>query len=758
MRIWIIGFLIGIISLNTFQNLPHPLWISLGLTPLVFLFLPNRLWQWLRLPLAILFGFSWGLAHVYLHNSHTLPQAFVNKGIQVQGIIRSLPEQKAQGWQFDFAIQRLAYQNTWQPMPLYARLTWKHPPSTLFTGQEWQLQVQLKPPNSTLNPGEFDYEAWLFARQINVVGYVRSNQANQLLHASHWIAWVQHIRQHLAQSIAASLSGSPMTGFIQALAVGVRDQISEDQWQVLRNTGTNHLMAIAGLHIGLVTGAIWFIVSFLARRCGRLPLYIPITQIAAFAALIIALIYSALAGFALPTERAVIMISVFLLATLLRRQLPLGQALLLALYAVLLLDPLTTLSASFWLSFSAVALIIYGLAARVGQPHWLQRWGYIQWMLAIGLIPWTLLFFQQISLSGILANFIAIPWVGFIVLPLTLLGNLSAYLCPPVAAWLFKLAAQMMALFWPVLVKIASWHWLQWQGAIPNIWLLFTTLVGVWLLLAPRGLPGRWIGVFWLLPLFCWQPMAPKAGQVWLSLLDVGQGLVAVVRTQHHTLIYAVEPSFNTRFNKVNEIVIPFLRENKIGSIHSLILNSHFNLTQSLTTWAGVAPQHIVSNVAEDSGFKNVSPCLAGDTWQWDGVQFSYIYPTTLTQTHHWQDSCVLYINAKKQPILLLGDVGRDSVTQLLQPHAPSLSTDILVAFWHRYNEHFLSEIISNLHPHYVLYSTNSVLSASGTMYNTATCGAITVHLNGDKTIATPDCYRLSKGRYWNKNRLLSKP
>jgi competence protein ComEC len=748
MRTWIIGFFIGILSLNACHHLPHPAWIMLGLTPLPFWFLPNYFWQRLRLPLAILFGFSWALAYVYLFDNHLLPTTAINKKILIQGIIHSLPEQKAQGWQFNFAVQRFTFHNTWQPIHLYTRLTWKHPPCTLFAGQKWQLYVQLKPPHSTFNPGEFDYETWLFANKITATGHVRASPYNQLLHVSQGTAVIQRIRQHLAQTITLSTEGSPMTGFIQALAVGVRDKITEDQWQVLRNTGTNHLMAIAGLHIGLVTGAIWFIVSFLARRCGPLPLYIPIPQIAAFAALISAVIYSALAGFALPTQRAVIMISVFLLATLLRRQLPSSQTLLLALYVVLLFDPLITLSASFWLSFSAVAFIIYGLSARLRHPHWLQRWGYLQWILALGLTPWTLLFFQQVSLSGVVANFIAIPWVGFIVLPLTLLGNLSTYLYPPFAGWLFKFAAHTMAGFWPILVNIASWQWLQWKSALVNYWLLFTGLVGICLLLAPRGLPGRWLGVFWLLPLLFWQPMTPLAGQVWLTVLDVGQGLVAVIRTQHHTLIYDIEPPFHSRFNKVSEIVMPFLRQNKITRIDSLVLNTHF-IAQSLAIGAELMPQKIISTISENSEFKTISPCLAGDSWQWDGVQFAFIYPPS-SAAHSWHEACVLHISAGKQTILLLGERRQLKFFSLLQSHRPPLSADVLVTIGHPSNEHFLAAIINYLHPHYVLYSANSIPPLSETTYNTATCGAITVQLKGGNSIAPPDCHRLSGGRYWN--------
>jgi competence protein ComEC len=736
MRTWVLGFLIGIISLNTFHHLPHLGWLFLSLAPLaLFWATPHPLWQWLRLPLAMALGFSWVLAHAYLHTLHNLPPAYVNKAVSVQGVIQSLPEQKAHGWQFDFAIQKIAAQEHWQPLPVQVRLTWKQPLSTLFTGQQWQLRVQLKPPHSTLNPGEFDYEAWLFARNIKATGSVRSNPANQLLHAPYWTSFVQAIRQHLAQVITMNLGNSPMTGFIQALAVGIRDHIMEEQWQVLRNTGTNHLMAIAGLHIGLITGVIWFIVSFVGRRCPRLTLYLPITQLAALAALLVAFIYSALAGFALPTQRAVIMISVFLLALLLRRQLPAAQALFLALLGILLLDPLATLSASFWLSFSAVGLIIYGLAARVSQPHWLQRWGYLQWMLAIGLIPWTLLFFQQISLSGVIANFLAIPWVGFIVLPLTLLGNISTYVYPPAAGELFRLAAQLMAIFWPLLVKLSSWQWLQWHAAMTNNWLLLSNLVAVVLLLAPRGLPGRWLGIFWLLPLLFWQPPAPQAGQVWLTLLDVGQGLVAVVRTQQHTLIYDVAPAFNGGLNKVTEIVMPFLEENKIASIDSVLLDGWSNRTPDLTLWAALQPRNI----------ENIASCLAPHAWQWDGIQFAVVALNTPTVAAQARTTCALQITAGKRQLLLVANLASKNVGQFLAAH-PS---EVVVTRWNRFIPDFLATLANVAQPHYVLYAAASLPAATAAKYNTAACGAISLHLD-DNSLSPPVCYRATNGRYWN--------
>jgi competence protein ComEC len=769
MYLWVIAFLLGILSLNGLKHFNfsiHALWFgALLLVAFAVLVYKTRL-AFLQIALLFFCGALWMSFHVYLQLNNNINPNLEGKTAIVTGRILSPPEIDGRNTHFEFQADSFYYQSSLNIFPKHIRLSWYEadPGVMLLPGQRWQFQVRLKAPRSTFNPGDFDYEAWLFSRHMNAVGYILTGPENHFISQAIFYQAINRIRSNIDSVIKQHLQGDASQGLISALVVGVRTAITPAEWQVLQATGTNHLMAIAGLHIGFVAGFFSCLMAFLWRRFGKLPLYIPTPQAAAFTALIAAFSYSALAGFALPTQRAVIMLAVFLSATLLRKNLPAWCAWSLALFIVLIIDPISVLTDSFWLSFFAVAIIIYGVTGRTGFHSKLTQWGRLQWVVTLGLIPLTLLFFHQVSPVNLLANAIAIPCVGFIVLPLSLTGSLLALFMPTLGGALLVVAAKVLSLLWIVLQYFASLSALQWHVYITSPWILFSAILGILLLLAPRGLPGRWLGIFWCLPLVMWKPAAPAMGQVWLSLLDVGQGLSVVVRTHDHTLVYDTGAKFSDNFDMGSAVLVPYLREAGVHRVSSLIIshgdNDHIGGSTALINAMPV--EKIITSVPER--FSNAIFCERGQAWQWDQVKFQILYPPVGQRGLDNDNSCVLRISVGEQHILLTGDIERRSERELLEHDLDALPADILVAPHHGSRTSSTLAFVRAVHPHYVLFATgyrnryhlpsvaviaryqaiNSVLLDS--VHN----GAMMFKLDGHSDLGLPLSYRVLAGHYWN--------
>lgn len=744
MLTWSLAFCIGVVTLIFLPYLPplYYAWVIVLSAPTgIFL-------RVLRIPITCGLGFAWALLFVHHQLAQSPSHNLSNQPTTIIGNIAALPETKANNTEFEFLIK--------QPYSMRVRLSWRKAPPTLQVGDTWQLTAHLKPARGFWDTGSFDYQAWLFEKGIRVTGYVDDAGNNHLIHTNSFHHSLDHLREKLASAIATDLQYRPLNGLVAALAVGVRTNITELQWNVLRGTGTNHLFAIAGLHIGFVSGIIYALVSFFWRRSKQLPIFLATPQAAALGALFAALLYSALAGFSLPTQRAVLMITVFLIACLWRRNLSLWNAWSLALLFILLVNPLIVLSDSFWLSFGTVACIIYGISGRIKKEKWWWHWSRLQWVVAIGVIPFSLLFFHQSSLAGFLANAIAIPWVGLITLPLSLLGNILWFIAPILASWLWLLAEYSLEIIWPLLTHIADLNTVQWITAINNPWILISALGAIILFLAPKGFPARGLCIIWALPLLFWSPSTPKQGEAWFTLLDVGQGLSAVLRTAHHILVFDTGPSFGTTMDAGNAVLVPFLQAYGINNIDVLLIsnsnNNHMGGTASLL--AQIPVKQVVTTIPNifKQGFAMV--CYAGQHWQWDGVKFQVLYPPLGKNIA--DDSCVLRIDAGTQSILLTSDIDKKDEQYLLTHENNLLAANIIVAPHYGSSSAFLPTFIQALHPQYTLFSAGyqnhfgypdpNVVSAyqqlGAKIYSTADNGEIDFKLMGQNGISTPKTYQ----------------
>lgn len=771
MRLGTIAFLFGIVAFQQLSTLPDSTYLLL-FPFLLFAFILKS--TFIRLVLLFVLGGCWSLLYLSVFATEQLPVELERQDLVIEGRISGLPNVDERRVKFLFLLDSAEYQGEPVTFPKKIQLSWySRDRPLLISGEVWRLTVRLKRPYGFMNPGGFDYEGWLFQQGIKAVGYVRGHPGkdgkgnSRLIAASGW--GVDPLRQRLASQIKEALQGSPYTGIISALSIGDRSAISVDHWDLLRDSATNHLMAISGLHIGLIATLAFFIMRRLWCVSSYLVLRCPAQLAAAVAAIIAALMYAALAGFSIPTQRALIMVVVVMSAVLSRKQVAPSRVLAIAALLVVLWDPLSVLSAGFWLSFLAVAVILLGMANRVGRNGFWWRWGRVQFLIAVGLIPPLVFFFQQLSLVGPLANLVAVPWVAMLVVPTTLLGVCLLLIYPPLGAWVLQLCDLLLSMLFSVLLSLTEWQGEVWLQHQPPLWSLVPAVLGVIWLLLPRGFPSRWLGLVLLLPLFLVKEPTPEWGSAHFTLLDVGQGLAAVIQTQNHTLLYDTGPSFGGKFNSGDAVVVPYLQQLGIQQLDSLILShgdrDHIGGMQAVLQQLDV--QQLLAGQPQ-RGAVQAGRCLAGQQWQWDGVQFRFLYPFEQSQQGYSRgndDSCVLQVKAADKTVLMTGDIEKYAEQQLVHRYADQLQAEVLVAPHHGSRTSSTQAFVQAVNAQYVLFPVGHLnrygfpkpevvaryKKQGAELLNVSAMGAITFILDDREFLPAPQRYRQQAKRYWHQ-------
>ncbi len=741
-----------------------PLWWVIALPVLLYVFYRFKR---LRLFLAPILGLLWALIHAHLVLSHTLDSNLEGKDLYIEGVIASLPDQTIERASFEFMVERLYLNDTEQSSPGRVRLGWYRNASQLITGERWGLIVRLKQPHGFSNPGGFDYEGWLFQKDIRATGYVRNSERNRILSGSDGPFSIQRWRQDIRDKINRLSSDPVGAALLNALVVGDRSGINRQQWEIFTNTGTNHLIAISGLHIGIIAG----LAFFMARRSWVLSqgliLWLPASHAAAICALIAASIYAAMAGFSVPTQRALIMLVVFTGGYLLRRPPRPYRALSLALLLVVIWDPLVVLSPGFWLSFTAVAAIFYGFAGRIRAVGWVRRWGRVQWFVSLALAPVLLAMSLHVSLLAPLINLVAVPLFSFFVVPLSLVSVALIYLFEPLGMKLLEFAGWALITGMDGLSYISSIPLVVWSGAQMPWWVWPPSLLGVLLLLSPQGMPARWLALLFLAPLIIVRPASPEIGAASITILDVGQGLSVVVRTHGHTLLYDLGPRFSAEFDAGSAVVVPYLRQADIDVVDMLILsNGDMDHAGGLSGLAGkVKIESILSGEPQrlevDAGL-----CVAGNAWNWDGVDFRILHPSSLSNA--WKgnnSSCVLQIEVADRLVLIPGDIQNEVETQLVAANRELLRADLVVIPHHGSKSSSSVDFIHAVSPSLAIVSAGyhnrygfphrevvkRWLAVGAMVMSTARLGAIEVKVSADGSILPSVYQRLQQQRYWHQ-------
>jgi competence protein ComEC len=626
---------LGLLVLRFLPALP-PVWLMLAMPVVALMLLPFRTY-----PVAFfLFGLTWACVSAHSALDDRLPERLDGQTLWLEGNVVGLP-QGVEGvvrFQLEDPVSRRTR------LPDRIRVAWYGGPE-VRSGERWRLAVKLKRPGGLVNPGAFDYEAWLLAQRIGATGTVVDGE---LITASAE-PWRDRIRQRLL-----SIDAQGHEGGLAALVLGDDSGLSAVQWQVLQDTGTVHLLVISGTHIGLLAGLLYGLVAGLARW-GLWPRFMPWLPSACALAFGGALAYGFLAGFDVPVQRACVMLGLVLLWRLRFRHLGVVWPLLIALNGVLLFEPLISLRPGFWLSFSAVGVLLLIFSGRLGTWHWLHSWSRAQWLIALGLLPVLLALNLPVSLSGPLVNLVAVPWVSIFILPLALFGTFLLVIPPLGESVLWLAGGAMEGLFW-VLGLMADLM-PAWTGPAVPMWVWPLSLLGALLLLLPNGVPLRPLG--WPMLLLC--VFAPQksvpVGEVEVMQLDVGQGLAILLRTRHHALLYDAGPRFG-EFDIGQRVVLPAIRRAGIGEL-DLMLLSHADADH-----AGGAPSiHQAMPVARILGGDiermphglPVEWCRNGETWTWDDVTFAIWIWEQAGEGN--PGSCVLSVEANGERLLLTGDI-----------------------------------------------------------------------------------------------------
>lgn len=700
MRLNLIFFAAGVWWLQQQGELPelYGAWALAAAALVAVRLRGSRVAGWMRPVLlnALCFGlgFFWAAALAQLRLAEGMPAEWEGRDMEIAGVVAGLPQFYQRSVRFEFDVERVLTSGA--SVPRRISLSWWGAPDRptgaaslpqLRPGERWRLTVRLRRPHGSANPGGFDYEAWLFERGIRAVGYVRAKGDNRrlatMVHRPGY--WIQAARDAVRERIERVLAQRPYSGVIVALAIGEQRAIPAEQWQTFTRTGVNHLMSISGLHVTMVSGLVFALVQALWRRSARLTLRLPARKAAALAGIAAAFAYTLLAGFAVPAQRTLYMLAVAAVALWSGVRCSVSTVLAAALFCVLVLDPWAVLAPGFWLSFGAVALIMYVTVGRVGAAHWLVNWARVQWAVTVGLIPPLIALFQQVSLVSPVANAVAIPVVSLAIVPLTLSGVALPFdsvleLAHQLTAWC------MVFLEWLSEAPASVWQ----QHASPP-WAVFAALAGALWLLLPRGMPARWLGVAGFLPLFLSAPQPLAEGDLNLTVLDVGHGMAAVIQTRNHALLYDSGPAFGDAADAGSRIVVPYLRAAGVRRLDGFIV-SHDDIDHSggaASVLQAVAVDWLLSSLHDldplplqaEQAFR----CHAGQSWEWDGVQFDILHPPreSYEGTRSIRDndlSCVLRVSARSGQVLLPGDIERRSERRLLASYGDELRADVLIA------------------------------------------------------------------------------
>jgi len=752
---WLLTFFLGAILSLFLPIVPVLFQLFLLLLAAMLFFSYKRL----RTSSGLLFGMLWVLVNAFSYQqqvSHELKSAMHNKQtILVTGEVLTLINLAAQKvnqeqrYKFNFKVLKINQQHL--STPIIVRLNWDKSPVEVVQGQLLVLAVKLKPAHGLANIGGFNYQAWLKSKNIVATGYVLKDKkrTGKLQISNQIIADSLSIRQSLFNQYQAiltkhNLSENTLSPLMLALTFGERSQLSKAHWQVLQATGTGHLIAISGLHIGLLASAS-FIGIMLLFRLLPLQAFPKLSStlqkenhryLAIFISIFMAIFYSFLAGFSLPTQRALVMLLLYWFTRLFAVKLSIKRWLLITLFILILVSPFSLFTASFWLSVYAVTIIFmtlwrfhYFLKRGNAFVRFIKGLIIIQLSLTLMLLPISAFFFQKLSIVALFANLLAVPWMSFISIPCALISVVVMPLNEFLAKFFLQLSLESITVLWRYLVFLAELPFAQqpisqWQLLILTAvtGMLFFKLFTSSVLTINKGSFIAMAASFFLIvlsvnrlaasqsdnqgKLFAEQVSQYQANpeqstlskeSIWqLQLFDVGQGLSVLISRDGHALLYDTGAAYPSGFNMVDAVILPYLQYSGIKQLDKVFLshsdNDHAGGLQPLL--AGVKIKQLITNDDRLAKSHHKSlPCQQDMVFNWQGLRLDVLWPiVAANKTQHItnkggyrqknDDSCVLLISDGKHKILLTGDISK-KVEQELMLLYPELTADVLLVPHH---------------------------------------------------------------------------
>ncbi|MET0544391.1 MAG: DNA internalization-related competence protein ComEC/Rec2 [Variovorax sp.] len=662
---------------------------------------------------AVGFGMTGLRAGLFIDDA--IDASLEGRDLQVVGVVAQMPQRSDGALRFRFEVEsarwagpadaaaaeapprrpsRIALgwyaQNTgfWGRAEQDARPVEPALPAVLHAGERWRLTVRLKAPHGNLNPHGFDQELWAWEQGVQANGYVRTGVGDSAAEriASTWRHPIERAREAVRDAVFERVADRRQAGVIAALVTGDQSAIERGDWDIFRATGVAHLMSISGLHITMFAWLAAALVGATWRRSARCMLRWPAPHAALAGGVLLATLYALFSGWGVPSQRTVCMLATVALLRLSGRRWPARNVWLAACGVVVALDPWALMQAGFWLSFVAVGVLFAtdagnAAAVRQGAMARVLRMFREQWVVTLALAPLGLLLFQQVSLVGLLANAIAIPWVTLVVTPLAMMG----VLVPPlwtVAAWTVQGLALLLQ-WW------ASWPWATVSMAAPPGWLAVGGVAGGVLMAMRLPLSMRCLGVPLLLPVLLWQPVRPAPGECELLAADFGLGTAELVHTALHALLYDTGPRYSLESDAGSRVLVPLLRA--LDDRLDLVVLSHRDAdhTGGAAAVLTMQPQAALRSSIEAAHplqqMRRSERCEAGQHWEWDGVRFAFLHPLAADYEGAAKPnaiSCVLRVSNGRAAVLLAGDIERQQEMALVQ-REPLLASDLLLVPHH---------------------------------------------------------------------------
>lgn len=693
----------------TFAQLTLLHWgtMAIGSCSVICVCFLNGFWRrllWVLIVGSLAFSFaSWRLLGII---GAQLPIAFEGQDFPVVVEIDDLPKFRSDGARRSVSFVAKVIRGDAFLMGRRLRLGWYYPPAKdrLMPGSQWQFTVRVKRPRGTANPHGFDYQAWLLARGIAAVGYVRDKETVTELGVKRSLSF-HRLRYHLDNTLFGGVTPGSARSLLKALLIGDKSGIDRHQWQVLQVTGTVHLMAISGLHIGLVAGiGFWLGKCFahlLSLYSREGTLWLPV-----FSGLVLSVVYAGLAGFAIPTQRALVMVALFSIAYAQGRRVNYWQVYFLAMAFVTVIDPFAFITTGFWLSFSAVAVLVYCFGWRRSQPNRLLQLVSAQVWILCGLAAPLALLGLPSSVTAPFCNLVAVPVVSIAIVPLLLLAACSSVVSMTASLFLLNIAQHIIEVLWVFLSHIGNWdsQFITFRAAtLPTV---VVTIAAVLLLLSPSGLKLRLPGLALMLALLF---PSNTVDSLRLTVLDVQQGLAVVFRSAQHTLVYDTGASYGESFDMGSRVVVPFLRTRGARHVDVLLIshgdNDHAggarSIVESIPTSRVISgePQRLEQSI-------DASQCQQGDHWRVNDIEFDVLWPladTVFTPTNN--NSCVLLISFAGNRMLLAGDIQNSVEQQLIASGVLPQGIDVLIVPHHGSQTSSSRAFVRHVHPRYAVIS-----------------------------------------------------
>lgn len=765
MKSWMIGFVSGVVLVGQLPVLPR--WPVLCLL-VVTAFYTSRRRGW---PSRTVYGFAcaclWATCYGHLQLSQRLTNDCVKTPLVVSGLVDSLPVNSfmldgSVRQRFEYSVATLSPAHCSGPSRLMLSY---YAEDKILPGERWQFEVTLKKPWGLANPGSYNVQSWFAQKGIHAVGSVRkAERARRLAGATTFAAPQHRLRLKIRERIAQLELNPPTQAILQAITVGDKSGLSPDLWQLLQSYGINHLLVISGLHIGLAAGVGYLLGGLVLRLCpffgapGRcMPLII---------GLLLGTFYSALAGFTLPTQRALCMLGAFVAASILGRTNHPTTNVLFAAVLVLALNPLAALGSGFWLSFGAVLLLMW-------LASWQRGLGAVRKTLAthafmsLMMLPLGVCFFGGGSLVAMFANMVMIPLVGLVIVPLALLATFS-FLCGwPIENALWDYAAWPLELLLPLAEALANkgegWLYHHMVAGLDEVLL---GLLGVVLLVLPVR---PWLRILaGLISLPLWLPPLPATDDIPVStlvtVLDVGQGTAVVISSGNRALLYDTGGGVPDGRNLGESVVLPYLREMGLSRLDTFVI-SHPDLDHSAGA-AGIISALTVERLryggAGPAGLAG-RPCEAGEAWRWpEGPVFQFLSPARESVPSSNDSSCVLQVEVGGYRFLLPGDIENGRERTVAQYWGDALANDWLLAAHHGSKTSSSPTLLKRITPGIVVISSGyanrfghphpKVLrqldSTGAIILSTASSGALTFEITPERALRVYQQRRLTR-RYW---------